>query len=574
MQRLRGTQRAQSAPLGLILVLSLVVVGSAVVVGLGATALSDTESGLDVSRAETGMTQFDSQAALVALGSSESQQVSLVGTDAATYRLDEDAGRMTVNITNHSASPPTTVTLLDEQLGAVVYENGNQEVAYQGGGVWRRSDSGSVMVSPPEFYYRDATLTLPLITVRGDRSLGSRASISKDGTTQVYPDRAAGKANPLDSGTVNVTVRSQYYRSWGRYFEERTDGDAHYDHADNSVTTTLVVPTGPRQVTSAVAATSAGGEISLSGSGTSPARTDSYNSSLGSYSATRGSFGTITTAGDVYVKGNSEVNGSIRSGERVEVKGSGVVTRDVEYSTTKHIKGTVDGEVRQISGVEGAGAIDGLVTRTVANASSTNDNGATSSISGAQLLSGDQTLDAGTYYLEDLTLSGETLTINTGGDDVTIAVRDYVYIENNGRIEVNGDGEVRFYVKGETTSASGHHFHIYRTGAVDVDTAQNATQFWLYGQSDFDAAIEGDTDTPQFEGVIYAPAGGVGASNVYVQKAELYGGLVAGSVEVDNGGLVHYDRSLKNVRAVPKDTNIIRLTYLHVSKNRLNVTSG
>ncbi|AEM57603.1 hypothetical protein HISP_10230 [Haloarcula hispanica N601] len=570
----RGQQRAQSAPLGLILVLSLVIVGSSVVVSLGATALVDTEARLDVSRAETGMTQLDSQAALVALGNADSQRVSLVGTDRSTYRIDDTAGRMTVNITNHSASPPTTVTLMDERLGAVVYENGNQEVAYQGGGVWRRSDSGSVMVSPPEFYYRDATLTLPLITVRGDRSLGSRASISKDGTTQVYPDQAAGNINPLDTGTVNITVQSEYYRSWGRYFEERTDGDAYYDHENDSVTTTLVVPTGPREVTSAVAATSAGGQITLSGSGTDPARTDSYNSSVGDYSTSRGSFGTITTAGDVYVKGNSEVDGSVRSGDRVEVKGSGVVTRDVEYSTTKHIKGTVNGDVRQISGVEGAGAIDGLVNRRVANASDTNDNGATSSISGNQLDSGDQTLGAGTYYLEDLTLSGETLTINTGGDDVTIAVRDYVYIENNGQIKVNGGGKVRLYVKGEATSASGHHFHIYRTGDVNIDNANNSKQFWVYGQSDFDAVIEGDTDTPQFEGVIYAPAGGVGASSVSLKKAELYGGLVAGSVTVDNGGLVHYDRALRNERAVPKNTNIIRLTYLHVSKNRINVTSG
>ena len=116
----RGQQRAQSAPLGLILVLSLVIVGSGVVVALGATALVDTEAGLDVSRAETGMTQLDSQAALVALGNADSQRVSLVGTDKSTYRIDDTAGRMTVNITTHSASPPTTVTLMDERLGTVI----------------------------------------------------------------------------------------------------------------------------------------------------------------------------------------------------------------------------------------------------------------------------------------------------------------------------------------------------------------------------------------------------------------------------------------------------------------------
>lgn len=68
----QGRRRAQSAPLGLLLVLSLVIVGSSVVISPGATALVDTESGLDVSRAETGMTQLDSQAAIVAFGNSDS----------------------------------------------------------------------------------------------------------------------------------------------------------------------------------------------------------------------------------------------------------------------------------------------------------------------------------------------------------------------------------------------------------------------------------------------------------------------------------------------------------------------
>ncbi len=92
----RGQQRAQSAPLGLLLVLSLVIVGSGVVVSLGATALVDTEAGLDVSRAETGMTQLDSQAALVALGNADSQQVHSSGRTVEVPNR-RHAGRTTVN---------------------------------------------------------------------------------------------------------------------------------------------------------------------------------------------------------------------------------------------------------------------------------------------------------------------------------------------------------------------------------------------------------------------------------------------------------------------------------------------
>ncbi len=99
-------------------------------------------------------------------------------------------------------------------------------------------------------------------------------------------------------------------------------------------------------------------------------------------------------------------------------------------------------------------------------------------------------------------------------------------------------GQVRLYVKGEAMSPSGHHFHIYRTGDVDIDNANNSKQFWMYGRSDFDAFIEGDTDTPQFEGVIYAPAGGVGASRSRSKRRSCTAASSPGQYG-DHGGQVH-----------------------------------
>ncbi len=153
------------------------------------------------------------------------------------------------------------------------------------------------MVSPPEFHYRGATLTLPVVTVSGDRSLGSRASISKDGTTQVIPTRRLG--------TSIRWIRGRRHHRPERLLpdcgplEERTDGDAFQRPRKRQRDHDACRADGAARVTSAVAATSAGGQITLSGSGTDPARTDSYNSSVGDYSTSRGSFGTITTAGDV-----------------------------------------------------------------------------------------------------------------------------------------------------------------------------------------------------------------------------------------------------------------------------------
>jgi len=576
-------QRAQTGPLAIVLVFALVLSGSVLVVTLGSSSVSQTQQTLDADRAEQTLTQFDSQTAMVALGEATTQQVVLTRTrGAGGYTVVEDAGWMRVTVTNESDGSARTI--MNVTLGAVVYETEETTVAYQGGGVWRRSaDGGTTMVSPPEFHYRDATLTLPLVTVTGDRSLSGPVSVTPAGSNrQYFPNATADEdwVNPLDRGQVNVTVQSDFYPSWARFFADRTDGTAAVDHQNRTAMSTLVVPTGPQTVSNAIAATSAAGEITLAGSGSKTTRTDSYNSSLGTgtYADTQTDAGTIRTAGDVTVKGNSEVDGSIESGGFVTVKGSGEVSGDVRYADGTKITGTVGGDFEQISEVAGVGPADAYVGRRYRAIDAANNNSDTGvPISADSLDGGDQTLGPGQYHLDRLVVDGDELTLNTGSDgEIEIAVRDYVQIANGGEIEIQGSGEVRVYVDGRATTASGHHFSIEGSGGeVDVDDAQNARQFWLYGRSDFRGRIDGtSSNTYQFDGVFWTPAGALGSSTVSVEKGDIYGGVVAGTVHMENGGAVHYDRSLQNVRAIPPEENIVRLTFLHISENPVAVTDG
>jgi hypothetical protein len=96
-----------------ILIFGLVLTG-AVVVTLGSTAIDDTQDQVSEDRAEKAMTRFDSKAALVALGNSDTQEVDF-GTDRqSNYGVNDDT------------------------------------IAYQGGGVWKRIEANeSRMVSPP-----------------------------------------------------------------------------------------------------------------------------------------------------------------------------------------------------------------------------------------------------------------------------------------------------------------------------------------------------------------------------------------------------------------------------------------
>lgn len=249
--------RAQSSVIGVVLVLSLVLAGTAAVVTLGAAALSDTQARSELERAEHSMTLFNSRASMVALGDSPAQSLSF-GQDSGQLSSDPDAGWIRITHVDFDGSG-TDETVLNESLGAVVYANGDTELVYQGGGVWRQDRQGdAMMVSPPEFHYRGATLTLPIVRIENEAhaSAGATARITSSADTRrVFPNTTTTGGteigapyngtsdpyvNPVANGTVNVTVHSEYYEGWAEYFRTRTNGEVKVFPNDERVRVALV----------------------------------------------------------------------------------------------------------------------------------------------------------------------------------------------------------------------------------------------------------------------------------------------------------------------------------------------
>ncbi|WP_299264760.1 DUF7289 family protein [Halorientalis sp.] len=241
----RPGARAQSGPIGYVLVFAIVMAGMAIIVLIGAGGLSSTQSQSEVQRAEHSMTLFDSRAAMVALGDSGGQTISF-GQGGGTFEVDGASGWLRIVHTNYTDdNDAEREVIYNESMGALLYENGDRSLAYQGGGVWQRGADGDAgMISPPEFHYRGATLTLPIIRTRGGGSAKGSVDVSIQPRKQagpVFPDKSAPTAgdeigvpynesernftNPIRNGTVNVTVRSSYYEAWATYFRERTTGE-------------------------------------------------------------------------------------------------------------------------------------------------------------------------------------------------------------------------------------------------------------------------------------------------------------------------------------------------------------
>jgi flagellin-like protein len=583
--RCLSDRRSQSEVIGVVIVLGMVLLGSMAVVVFGADAFSSAEDQLSDERAEKALTQLDSKAGLVALGQSDSQRVTFPSNADEHYYVDEDAGWLRATVVNMSGA---SFEALNVTMGALVYENGQTKLAYQGGGVWRTNRDNNSMISPPEFHYRNGTLTLPAVTIANDSQFGSTATVSQAGEETIFPlPSNVNKTNPLDNHRVELTVSSEYYIGWGHYFEERTDGDVAYDHEDETVTITLVTPVTVNEITAASASLSAGGQFNVSGNSASTCGdagdvfTDSYNSGNGSYCSQWGSEppgkeGDVVYGEDIDITdgtGGSNFYGDISSGETVTVddssgKGQPSVYGNISYVDTclpagecsDRIASGSGGQVKEIDGIQQTESIDWYVNNSVYRLKSEADQH-NPAIEG-------ETLDAGQYYFDTFHLDTD-LELDTSDGTVAIAVREDVSLGNDAEISVTGDGHVELYIGGE----SGVDELVMADDSAISVTNDNATRFRLYGKSDFDATIGGGGtgNIAVFTGVIYAPPGSTGNGTVILDGGEIFGGILTGRTQID-GGSIHYDEALEGRRVVPDDARIIRVTFLHVTRNEIEIS--
>jgi flagellin-like protein len=575
-----STERGQSSVIGVVILIGIVFAGISAVVMFGGSALTGLEHSANVDRATTAMTQFDSRASSVVLGDAASARVGFgdTGTDG---RLDtRSAGWLEVTLANSSGE----TVLANESLGEFVYEVDDDRVAYQGGGVWRAQGGGVTMVSPPEFHYRDTTLTLPIVSLDGDDSLSGSdgVTVRDDGY-----DEVTGFEVPLREGSVNVTVQSRYYEAWGRFFEDRTEGTVRYDHAAETATLTLVTPVDSPQVTGGVVSTGGGTEMDLDNN----VRVNSYNSSAGEtpnngYTMNDNN-GRIVSTGEVtFNSGNVKVAGDLLAGgdiafedDQPELRGDALCARDNPDCVDDEDESQVRGDVNNTdSTVPEPSPVGDLVADKLRDAEARNDNDATPRIDDGRLdWTGTDTvtLDAGSYYLRSIEMAdtgNQELVLDTSGGDVELAVGGNVHLDGT-NITVEGDGVARVFADvgdegdGDVDLDNGATVRV-----VDGSRTYNSTQFWLYAPPNVDADIQSDSE---FTGVLYAPGGRDAEAKVDIVGSTVSGAIVApvSSMDEDSGPTrIHYDEALEDATAVrAANAEAPRVTYMHITVNEIRV---
>jgi hypothetical protein len=220
------SDRGVTSPLSVVLLLGITIAAVTTLLIAGGPVLDDTRADAEQTQTKNSMAQFSSKASLVGLGESGDQRFSLGRLSQGDVRIDEGAGNVSV-YTNQTGD--TRKYIGNVSMGAMVYRNGDTEIAYQGGGVWDRTDGYTQMISPPEYHYRAETLTFPIINVTGEGTASGdvRGRVTAENTGRsLYPNATRDETfvNPLTNGTVYVEIESRYCGGWESFFRERSQG--------------------------------------------------------------------------------------------------------------------------------------------------------------------------------------------------------------------------------------------------------------------------------------------------------------------------------------------------------------
>ena len=587
-------ERSVSEVVGVALLIGIVIIGMATILYVGTSEIGGDREAIEVSQAEQALTEFDSAAGRVGTGSTSSQEVDLgLRTNRGTLDVEENTGNITVEYVDFFDNG-TSWEVMNTSMGTVVYESGDTTVGYQGGGVWRSDGNSSMMVSPPEISFREKTLTMPVVKTTRGGSVHSNVQITGTGTEERFP--TDDLTNRAHGAQIVITIESRYCEGWERFFEDETGSivqGCEYGPEDQLVVILLALPTNFAP-DAGVIATSGPGEIRLAGTG---AYIDSYNSSKGPYEQSNTSDGIVKAAGNIIMKGDSEIAGDSHAGQDIAVdsnsafidgdaRANGTVKPEDEEDREERINGTVDTNAPPVQEIP---PINELVKDKLAEVANENDNDNATVIEDEELAITEEndTLEAGAYYLETLDLQGETLVLDTTEGNITLAVRNWVNLEKSGNdnshIVVEGDGDVRLFVGSEKkvdVSVPGKgqapqdldevHFFVERNGTIDVPE-QKSPRFQVFAPDNFVGAIGGSSsENADVTATVIAPAGRQGPGHFYVQHGELYGAVVTGNLTLGQYGQVHFDRALLD-EEIPLAPNVPRFEYLWLTEDEIKV---
>lgn len=220
----RPADRAVSEIMGTVLLISLVLFGSAVVIALGAGAIGDAQ---EQTRTESAIGQFEAlDAQLAGLAASDDNQSRVEFSPQNALARDlrlEHSGYINVTVDGNSACS------VQQELSTITFEDSQgRTVGYEAGGIWRAGTDGSASVSPPDLTLDDGRLNVELVNLSGHVDQATNRvtlNVSRTRNRTNSISKALRQGDCVRPDNVTVVVNSTFQSGWRNHLAAETGVD-------------------------------------------------------------------------------------------------------------------------------------------------------------------------------------------------------------------------------------------------------------------------------------------------------------------------------------------------------------
>lgn len=218
---------AVSETIGYSYILGIVIVSVGVMMVVSYPILSNLKDSLSMETSLESFSMLDGRISMVAFGTIPSQPTRFDLKGGKITAQNDADNRLIIQKANDSGGMEE---IFNDSLGLVEFKVGDQKIGYENGGVFRKNAGGDTnIISPPEFYYNDGTLTFPIIKINSTASIGGKGiiivnTVLNNRPVIKYPNIKINPnfTNPFGNN-ITIKLKSEYYKAWAEYIEERTE---------------------------------------------------------------------------------------------------------------------------------------------------------------------------------------------------------------------------------------------------------------------------------------------------------------------------------------------------------------
>lgn len=198
------------------IILGIIVLATGIIIVAGAPMLENIKESQYTENIRQGFEVMAMNMNKVVFGSAPSQSVELKMYGGALSVAGDNKMSIDLQVWNSSSSATEMEPTYAYKIKKI--ENSYQDtiISYENTGVWAKyEDGGSVMISEPRFTYANNVMVIPVALIGGSDSTAG------NGLVRVTADAGSKKIYKYENvSMMNVSVTSDYFEAWGRYFNE------------------------------------------------------------------------------------------------------------------------------------------------------------------------------------------------------------------------------------------------------------------------------------------------------------------------------------------------------------------